>query len=73
MQLPSNLDRRYYKSSNRKKIPPIRSKDMTFKLCKALQECVTASPNLKSLHINGLPLRERDLNSLTKVGKRFLR
>ncbi|CAL8296234.1 centrosomal protein of 78 kDa [Gadus morhua] len=61
-----DTDRRYYKSSNRKKIPPIRSKDMTFKLCKALQECVTASPNLKSLHINGLPLRERDLNSLTK-------
>ena len=46
---------------------------MTFKLCKALQECVTASPNLKSLHINGLPLRERDLNSLTKVGKSVLR
>ncbi|CAL8345366.1 unnamed protein product [Lota lota] len=61
-----DTDRRYYKSSNRKKIPSIRSKDMTFKLCKALQDCVTASPNLKSLHINGLPLRERDLNSLTK-------
>ncbi|KAG7281503.1 hypothetical protein CRUP_012446 [Coryphaenoides rupestris] len=61
-----DTDRRYYKSSNRKKIPPLRSKDMTFKLCKALQDCLTASPNLKSLHINGLPLRERDLISLTK-------
>ncbi|CAL8249210.1 unnamed protein product [Merluccius merluccius] len=61
-----DTDRRYYKSSNRKKIPPIRSRDMTFKLCKALQDCLTASPSLKSLHICGLPLRERDLISLTK-------
>nr|XP_046243802.1 centrosomal protein of 78 kDa [Scatophagus argus] len=61
-----DADRRYYKSSFRKKIPAIRSKDMTFKLCKALRECLTVSPNLKTLQLNGLPLRERDLITLTK-------
>ncbi|XP_062272729.1 centrosomal protein of 78 kDa isoform X2 [Scomber scombrus] len=61
-----DADRRYYKSSFRRKIPAIRSKDMTFKLCKALRECLTVSPNLKTLQLNGLPLRERDLITLTK-------
>ncbi|XP_032371518.1 centrosomal protein of 78 kDa isoform X2 [Etheostoma spectabile] len=61
-----DADRRYYKSSFRKRIPAIRSKDMTFKLCKALRECVTISPNLKTLQLNGLPLRKRDLITLTK-------
>lgn len=64
---PPISDRRYYKSSFRKKIPAIRSKDMTFKLCKALRECLTVSPNLKTLQLKGLPLRERDLITLTKV------
>ncbi|XP_004547143.2 centrosomal protein of 78 kDa [Maylandia zebra] len=59
-------DRRYLKSSFRRKIPAIRSKDMTLKLCKALRECLTVSPNLKTLQLNGLPLRERDLITLTK-------
>ncbi|KAI3372713.1 hypothetical protein L3Q82_023181, partial [Scortum barcoo] len=59
-------DRRYYKSTFKKKIPAIRSKDMTFKLCKALRDCLTVSPNLKTLQLNGLPLRERDLITLTK-------
>ncbi|XP_030593653.1 centrosomal protein of 78 kDa [Archocentrus centrarchus] len=58
--------RRYLKSSFRRKIPAIRSKDMTLKLCKALRECLTVSPNLKTLQLNGLPLRERDLIALTK-------
>ncbi|XP_035513526.1 centrosomal protein of 78 kDa [Morone saxatilis] len=61
-----DADRRYYRSSFRKKIPAIRSKDMTFKLCKALRECLTVSANLKTLQLNGLPLRERDLITLTK-------
>ncbi|XP_054466755.1 centrosomal protein of 78 kDa [Anoplopoma fimbria] len=61
-----DADRRYYKSSFRKRIPAIRSKDMTFKLCKALRECLTVSSNLKTLQLNGLPLRERDLITLTK-------
>ncbi|XP_070820049.1 centrosomal protein of 78 kDa isoform X2 [Chaetodon trifascialis] len=65
-RVSGDADRRYYKSSFRKKIPAIRSKDMTFKLCKALRECLTVSPNLKTLQLNGLPLRERDLITLTK-------
>lgn len=40
---------------------------MTFKLCKALRECLTVSSNLKTLQLQGLPLRERDLIILTKV------
>uniref|UniRef100_UPI0037E8D4FF centrosomal protein of 78 kDa n=1 Tax=Semicossyphus pulcher TaxID=241346 RepID=UPI0037E8D4FF len=59
-------ERRYLKSSFKKKIPAIRSKDMTLKLCKALRECLSISPNLKTLQLNGLPLRERDLITLTK-------
>ncbi|GAA6227436.1 centrosomal protein of 78 kDa [Lates japonicus] len=61
-----DADRRYYKSSFKKKIPAIRSKEMTFKLCKALRECLIVSSNLKTLQLNGLPLRERDLIALTK-------
>ncbi|XP_054895275.1 centrosomal protein of 78 kDa isoform X2 [Poeciliopsis prolifica] len=56
----------YGKYGSRRKIPPICSKDMTFKLCKALRECLTVSPCLKTLHLHGLPLRERDLITLTK-------
>ncbi|XP_029915245.1 centrosomal protein of 78 kDa [Myripristis murdjan] len=61
-----DTDSRYYKSSFRKKIPAVRSKDMTFRLCKALRDCLTVSSNLKTLQLNGLPLRERDLIALTK-------
>lgn len=62
----ADSDKRYYKSTFRRKIPAIRSKELTFKLCKALKECLTVSPNLKTLHLNGLPLRDRDLIILTK-------
>ncbi|XP_059193851.1 centrosomal protein of 78 kDa [Centropristis striata] len=61
-----DADRRYYKASFRKRIPSIRSRDTTFKLCKALRECLTVSPNLKTLQLNGIHLRERDLITLTK-------
>ncbi|XP_029366194.1 centrosomal protein of 78 kDa [Echeneis naucrates] len=65
-----NTDRRYCKSGFRRKIPAIRSKDMTFKLCQALRECLAVSSNIKTLQLNGLPLRERDLIALTKgLGK----
>ncbi|KAM9822234.1 centrosomal protein of 78 kDa isoform 1-T2 [Syngnathus typhle] len=62
----ADADRRYYKPVFRKKIPSIRSKDMTFKLCKVLKECLSLSPNLKTLKLNGLHLRERDLVNLTQ-------
>ncbi|XP_011613800.1 centrosomal protein of 78 kDa isoform X1 [Takifugu rubripes] len=61
-----DTDRRYYKPNVKKIKSAIRSKEMTFKLCKALRECLTISPKLKTLHLNGLPLRERDLIALSK-------
>ncbi|XP_054629350.1 centrosomal protein of 78 kDa [Dunckerocampus dactyliophorus] len=61
-----DVDRRYYKPVFRKKIPSIRSRDMTFRLSKALKECLSVSHCLKTLTLNGLPLRERDLINLTK-------
>ncbi|KAJ8380888.1 hypothetical protein SKAU_G00016660 [Synaphobranchus kaupii] len=51
---------------NRKKIPAFRSKDMTFRLCKAIRDCLSVSPCLQTLRLHGLPLRERDLIALTK-------
>lgn len=58
-----------YCKANVKKMRAIRSKEITFKLCKALKECLTISSKLKTLHLNGLPLRERDLIALSKVKK----
>ncbi|XP_066460239.1 centrosomal protein of 78 kDa [Eleutherodactylus coqui] len=50
----------------RRRIPPIRSKDMTFQLCRAMAACLTVSSSLKELEFHGLPLRERDLKTLAK-------
>ncbi|KAJ0067914.1 hypothetical protein NL108_011700, partial [Boleophthalmus pectinirostris] len=58
--------RRFSRSSMKKKIPAIRSKEMTLKLSRALRDILTVSPHLKTLQLNGLPLRERDLIVLTK-------
>ncbi|ROI74413.1 Calcineurin-binding protein cabin-1 [Anabarilius grahami] len=55
-----------YKAHNKKKTPVIHSKNMTLQLCKAVQKCLCESSSLKSLHLHGLPLRERDLIALTK-------
>lgn len=68
---PPILDRRIYKSNFRKMIPAIHSKDVTYKLCKALRECLRNSGNLRTLQLNGLPLRDRDLTTLTKVNLIF--
>ncbi|XP_066113139.1 centrosomal protein of 78 kDa isoform X1 [Saccopteryx bilineata] len=48
------------------RVPAIRSKDVTFQLCKALKCCLSASNALKNLELNGIILRERDLTILTK-------
>lgn len=40
---------------------------MTLQLCKAVQKCLGVSHSLKTLHLHGLPLSERDLDTLTKV------
>nr|XP_015222060.1 PREDICTED: centrosomal protein of 78 kDa [Lepisosteus oculatus] len=55
-----------YRSTYRKRIPAFRSKDMTFRLCKSVRDCLSVSHALKSLELQGLPLRERDLVVLTK-------
>ncbi|KAM9810582.1 centrosomal protein of 78 kDa [Neosynchiropus ocellatus] len=59
-------DRRYLKPSFKRRVPAIRSKDMTYSLCESLHDCLTVSTSLKTLHLNGLPLQERDLIMLTK-------
>ncbi|MEE6459448.1 hypothetical protein FKM82_000639 [Ascaphus truei] len=50
----------------RRRIPPIRSKDMTFQLCKAIRGCLCVSSALKDLELHGLPFRKRDVITLTK-------
>ena len=41
-------------------------------MCKALKECLGLTPALTCLELQGLPLRERDLNTLIKVCGRDL-
>ncbi|XP_078531982.1 centrosomal protein of 78 kDa isoform X2 [Lissotriton helveticus] len=55
-----------YTAQFRRRTPAIRSRDMTFQLCKAIRSCLSVSSALKHLEIQGLPLRERDLIALTK-------
>ncbi|XP_075787854.1 centrosomal protein of 78 kDa [Pelodiscus sinensis] len=55
-----------YKTYFRRRIPAIRSKDLTSQLCKAIRGCLNISSALKNLELEGLLLRERDLILLTK-------
>ncbi|NXI96157.1 CEP78 protein, partial [Psophia crepitans] len=55
-----------YKTHFRRRIPAIRSKDLTGQLCKAVKGCLSISDVLKNLELQGLLLRERDLILLTK-------
>ncbi|KAM9586666.1 centrosomal protein of 78 kDa isoform 1-T5 [Morphnus guianensis] len=55
-----------YKTYFRRRIPAIRSKDLTGQLCKAVRGCLSISDVLKNLELQGLLLRERDLILLTK-------
>ncbi|XP_052267964.1 centrosomal protein of 78 kDa-like isoform X2 [Dreissena polymorpha] len=50
----------------KRKTPSVRSKEITYRMCKALKECLGVTPTLTCLEIQGLPLRERDLNTLMK-------
>lgn len=50
----------------KRKTPSVRSKEITYRMCKALKECLGVTPNLTCLELQGLPLRERDLNTLMK-------
>uniref|UniRef100_U3IBX7 Centrosomal protein of 78 kDa n=1 Tax=Anas platyrhynchos platyrhynchos TaxID=8840 RepID=U3IBX7_ANAPP len=58
----SGLHKTYF----RRRIPAIRSKDLTGQLCKAVKGCLGISDVLKNLELHGLLLRERDLTLLTK-------
>ncbi|KFP56015.1 Centrosomal protein of 78 kDa, partial [Cariama cristata] len=55
-----------HKTYFRRRIPAIRSKDLTGQLCKAVKGCLSVSDVLKNLELQGLLLRERDLILLTK-------
>ncbi|XP_021236659.1 centrosomal protein of 78 kDa isoform X1 [Numida meleagris] len=55
-----------YKTYFRRRIPAIRSKDLTGQLCKAVKGCLSVSDVLKNLELQGLLLRERDIILLTK-------
>ncbi|XP_044302701.1 centrosomal protein of 78 kDa isoform X1 [Varanus komodoensis] len=50
----------------RRRIPAIRSKDLTGHLCKAIKGCLMISSTLGNLELQGLLLREKDLILLTK-------
>ncbi|XP_020624782.1 centrosomal protein of 78 kDa-like isoform X2 [Orbicella faveolata] len=50
----------------RKRAPPIRSKDVTYRVCRTIKECLSVTENLKSVTFQGIPLRERDLTCLAK-------
>ncbi|XP_020667340.3 centrosomal protein of 78 kDa isoform X2 [Pogona vitticeps] len=50
----------------RRRIPAVRSKDLTSQLCKAIKGCLTVSNALGNLELQGLLLREKDLILLTK-------
>ncbi|XP_078667054.1 centrosomal protein of 78 kDa-like [Branchiostoma floridae x Branchiostoma belcheri] len=50
----------------KKRAPPVRTKDLTLRICKALRECLTVTPSLSCLEVTNLPLRNRDLEHLAK-------
>ncbi|XP_040272985.1 centrosomal protein of 78 kDa isoform X1 [Bufo bufo] len=64
--LGESADSEKYGVHFRRRIPPIRSKDMTLQLCRAIAACLTVSSSLRELELHGLPLRERDLKTLAK-------
>ncbi|XP_032873481.1 centrosomal protein of 78 kDa isoform X2 [Amblyraja radiata] len=55
-----------HKQYIRKRMPAIRSKGCTLQLCASIRDCLIASSALKSLELQGLPLRHGDLTTLTK-------
>ncbi|XP_036594482.1 centrosomal protein of 78 kDa isoform X2 [Trichosurus vulpecula] len=55
-----------YTAYSKRRIPTIRSKEVTVQLCKAIKGCLSASTALKNLELQGIYLRERDLILLTR-------
>eukprot|EP00794_Sanderia_malayensis_P007931 gene7931-8786_t len=50
----------------RKRIPAVRSKDVTRNICRSLKEFLTASVCIECLVLQGIPFREGDLATLSK-------
>ena len=50
----------------RRKLPSIRSKEITHRLVKGLKDCLFVSPTLSCIELQGLALRDRDLQVLVK-------
>ncbi|XP_055872685.1 centrosomal protein of 78 kDa-like isoform X2 [Biomphalaria glabrata] len=50
----------------KRKLPSIRSKEITHRLVKALKECLFVSPTLTCIELQGLALRERDIQVFVK-------
>ena len=48
------------------RLPPIRTRDVTYRLCLSLKECLSVSPAIVTLQLQGIPLRERDVVLLAK-------
>ena len=55
------------KKAGKRKMPAIRSREITYRLCKALKECLCITQALTCIDLQGLPLRDRDLAALAKV------
>jgi len=51
----------------KRKIPSIRSKEVTYRLGRALKDCLCVSPVLTTIELQGIPLRQRDVAVLAKV------
>ncbi|KAH9490694.1 Centrosomal protein of 78 kDa [Bulinus truncatus] len=54
------------KTPLKRKLPAIRSKEITHRLVKALKDCLFVSPTLSCIELQGLALRERDMQILVK-------
>jgi len=48
-------------------MPSGRSKEVSYRLCRALKDCLCVNQTLTSIELQGIPLRERDVAILAKV------
>jgi len=51
----------------KRKIPSICSKEVTYRLCRALKDCLCVNEALTTIELQGVPLRQRDVAVLAKV------
>jgi len=53
--------------SIKRKVPSICSKEVTYRLCRALKDCLCVNQALTTIELQGIPLRQRDVAVLAKV------